>query len=435
MATSRRRTRYLLAVLASASSPVAAQTATTTPPVQEDRGAEKPAAPAETAPTTTAAPAQGWSDTISYALQFEGSVAFNPANPGDHLNFGHEFSDRANRPLFNQALATIARPVGTGPDWDVGFNLQGLFGTDARYTPTIGLLDGTFKGRYQVVLTQANVVVHAPVLTSGGIDFKIGLAPGAMGFEGTDPATRPLYTLSYITNFMVPFQTVGVIATAHVNNTLDIYAGIDAGNEVLPGKSDNNGEPAGYLGIGLNHLLNDRLTILAMTRIGPENSLRVFANANRKQRYWNDITATFKASDRTTLVGEANYIRDDGLDASAFGFAGYVMHKQSDAVTFNMRAEVMRDSQGAFAVGFGSDTAFTNGIIGKPDIFVVAPPTTYGEIAAGLAWKPTQLNGKSVAVTIRPEVRYERSLNGTRPYNQLTDRDQFIFGGDLIVGF
>ncbi|MEG3175609.1 outer membrane beta-barrel protein [Sphingomonas sp. RB3P16] len=425
--------RLTLAAIVVVASPAVAQTVPHTDAVQEDRGAEKPAAPAKTA--TTSAPAAHWSDTISYALQFEGSVAFNPENPPSHVNFGQEFSDRANRPLFNQALATIARPVGSGDAFDVGFNLQGLFGSDARYTPTIGLLNGTFKGRHQVIMTQANVVLHAPVSGTGGIDFKIGLAPGAMGFEGTDPSGRPLYTVSYVTNFMVPFQTVGVIATAHLTPKLDIYAGIDAGNEVLPGKSDNNSEPAGYFGIGLNHLMGDRLTVLAMARIGPENSLRILPNANRELRYWNDITVTYKASDRTTFVAEANYIRDDGLDASAFGFAGYVTHKLSDAVTLSGRVETMRDSQGAFVVGFASDTAFTNSIIGRPDQYIIAPPTTYGELTAGLAWKPSSINSKAIAVTVRPEVRYDRSLNGTRPFNDLTKRDQFVFGGDLIVGF
>ena len=108
---------------------------------------------------------------ITYALQVEGSIAVNPANPATGVNFGQEFADRANRPLLNQVLGTIARPVAGGPRVDVGFNLQGLFGTDARYSPTIGLFDRTFTGRYQFILTQANVVVHTPVLTPGGVDF------------------------------------------------------------------------------------------------------------------------------------------------------------------------------------------------------------------------------------------------------------------------
>lgn len=391
--------------------------------------------PPSAAATAPSREEPAWSAGISYALQFEGSIAINPAVRADALNFGQELADRANRPLFNQALATISRPVTTGADADIGFNLQALFGTDARYTPTIGILDQTFKGRYQLVFTQANVVLHAPVAHTAGLDVKIGLAPGAMGYEGIDPATRPFYTLSYITNFMVPFQTVGVITTLHAGPTLDLIGGIDAGNEVVPGKSDNNAAPAGYLGIALNHLLDDRLTVLAMTRFGPENSLKVLPDASRRMRYWSDVTATYKVSDRTTLVAEANYLRDEGLKADAYGVAGYVLHAIDTEVAAGVRGEVMRDPGGAFVVGFASDTAFANGIIGDPDRFVSAPPTTYGEVTAGMSWKPAALNSKHVAVTVRSEVRYDRSLNGTRPYDAGTKRDQLLASVDLIIGF
>lgn len=407
--------------------------AQTSLPADKPASADVPASPSR--PSPRAANEPSWGSTVTYALQFEGSIAFNPATPADGLNFGQELADRANRPLFNQALATIARPVATGSQADVGFNLQGLFGTDARYTPTIGILDQTFRGRHRFVFTQANLVVHAPVLTQAGVDFKIGLAPGAMGYEGIDPSSRPFYTLSYVTNFLVPFQTVGLLSTIHAGPMLDLYAGIDAGNEVVPGKSDNNHAPAGYFGVGLNHLAGDRLTVLAMTRFGPENSLRALPDASRRMRYWSDVTATYKLNDRTTLVGEANYLRDDGLKANAYGVVGYALHTIDAETTVNLRTEVMRDPQGVFVVGFASDSAFTNGIIGAPDRFVAAPPTTYGALTVGATWKPRALNAGGVAVTVRPEMRYDRSLTGTRPYDGGTKRDQLLVSLDLIVGF
>ena len=46
-------------------------------------------------------------------------------------------------------------------------------------------------------------------------------------------------------------------------------------------------------------------------------------------------------------------------------------------------------------------------------------------------------------VLLRPEIRYDRSLSGNSPYNNniavggtsTGSRDQFTFGGDLIIGF
>lgn len=50
--------------------------------------------------------------------------------------------------------------------------------------------------------------------------------------------------------------------------------------------------------------------------------------------------------------------------------------------------------------------------------------TTYGAITVGVNIKPAM--PKPIAgLTIRPEVRYDRSFNGTRPFNDSSDRDQF----------
>jgi hypothetical protein len=38
-------------------------------------------------------------------------------------------------------------------------------------------------------------------------------------------------------------------------------------------------------------------------------------------------------------------------------------------------------------------------------------------------------------LTIRPEIRYDRSLNGTRPFNDSSDRDQFTAAVDFILTF
>ena len=39
----------------------------------------------------------------------EGGVTFNPDQPADRQNFGRLFTDRANEPLFNQAVITLER--------------------------------------------------------------------------------------------------------------------------------------------------------------------------------------------------------------------------------------------------------------------------------------------------------------------------------------
>jgi hypothetical protein len=60
--------------------------------------------------------------------------------------------------------------------------------------------------------------------------------------------------------------------------------------------------------------------------------------------------------------------------------------------------------------------------------------TTYAELTVGLAIKPPvpkQLEG----LTIRPEIRYDTSLNNTTPFGGGTKGSQWTFASDLIIPF
>ena len=125
-------------------------------------------------PAAPAAPA-AWSDILKFSLQIEGGIIGYTASPRNGNNFGQLFTDKSNDFVLNQILPTITRPLdpkATG--YDFGFKLQALIGTDARYTRWVNFGQGT-KGRYQGDITEANILVHTPWLTSGGIDFKAGI--------------------------------------------------------------------------------------------------------------------------------------------------------------------------------------------------------------------------------------------------------------------
>src|SRR5438477_12463566 len=60
--------------------------------------------------------------------------------------------------------------------------------------------------------------------------------------------------------------------------------------------------------------------------------------------------------------------------------------------------------------------------------------TTYGALTAGVMIKPP----KPALITdlmIRPEIRYDRSLNNTRPFNDLSDHDMLTAAVDVVVTF
>src|SRR5437868_1194201 len=85
---------------------------------------------------TTAAPAPAnWSDTLKFSGHIEAGITGNPDDPSNGINFGQLFTDRANRPLLNQLLLTAERPLdANATGYDFGFKLQGMYGSDARFT-------------------------------------------------------------------------------------------------------------------------------------------------------------------------------------------------------------------------------------------------------------------------------------------------------------
>ncbi len=378
-----------------------------------------------------------WFGGVKYGAQVEGGFSFNGDRPASGLNFGQLTTDHANEAQLNQVLLTAQRatdPKATG--YDFGFALQALYGSDARYYHFVGELDRAIHDRYQLGIIQANVSAHLPWLTAGGIDLKAGQFPTPLGYETIDPSTNPFYSHSYIFNFGLPFLNTGALATAHVNDTLDLWGGVVSGNQttLFANTGDNNGAPAGVFGVGLNNLLGGKLTVLALSQVGAENPSRIVPNANGQLRYYNDLVLTYKATDKLTFTTEGNYVRDDYARAEGYGAAQYVSYALSDQVTLNARAEVWRDNNGFFVAAFPGNLDDINAIEGRPNTSFGVGRATYGALTAGLTWKPTLPTPVSLFM-VRPEVRWDHTLSGTRAYNDGRDYGQFTASVDAILGF
>jgi hypothetical protein len=396
------------------------------PPPAEAPETGKPASPGSDS---------SWFSSIKLSAQFEGGATINSSSPENGLNFGQLFTDRANQASLNQALLSVQRlPDPKATDYDFGFQLQALYGSDARYTQFMGELNSAFASRYQLAFINANLQAHLPWLTPGGIDVKAGQYTTPLGFETIDPSTNPFYSHSYIFNFGLPFVHTGVLTTTHVTSMLDVYAGIDSGVNTTLGAGDNNGAAAGLAGVNLT-LLDGALTILALTHFGPENPTRTVPGANGAFRYENDVAITYKATDKLTLVTELNWIRDDKFSANGFGAAQYASYAVSDTVTLNGRAEIWRDDNGFFVGAFPGNHDFINVQYGFPATVLTAGPATYSEFTLGFTYKPTLPLPAVSSLMVRPEVRYDRTLTTTRAYNDFTDRGQFTFAADVVIGF
>ncbi len=428
-------TAVIAATVGTASAQTAAPAATT----------EAPASPAPDAP-----PPGFWIDGIHLSAQIEGGISLNPSGPSN--NFGQLFTDHPNQPMLNQILLTANKPLdpkATGFDW--GFKLQGMYGSDARYTQYLGEFNTVNPAdRNQFAVVEANLMVHLPVLVAGGIDLKAGQFVTPLGYETIDPSTNPFYTHSYIFNFGLPFTETGMLAVSHVSPLLDVYLGVDTGANTTFGPLGDNNSAVAFVG-GFNLTLMDgNLTVLALTHIGPENPTRVLSpagfNADAYYRYFNDIVVTYKASDKLTLVTDANLVRDDfgGYyssasrtpgSANAFGIAQYASYVLTDTVTLNGRAEIYRDNNNFFVASFPGNASFVRSQQGLAAGVGAPFPTTYGEITLGVTYKPSGLPPAIGGLLIRPEIRYDQALGNTHPFNSGQDNGAVTIASDFVLTF
>ncbi len=361
----------------------------------------------------------------------EGGVTFNPAQPEDRQNFGRFFDDRANELLLNQAVITFERALPSATDriqW--GFKLQAMFGSDARFIHSLGLFDNTMHETVQPDLVEAFLIWHLPVLSAGGVDLKLGKFVTLEGAETIDPRTNPFYSHSYIFNFGIPFNHTGALAIWHATPKLDLYAGLTRG--VNTSVDDNNGSLGFHGGIGLN-LLEGKLTALATTHIGKET-----VDDNRDNRYLNDLIITAKLTKNFTSITDLNYIYDAAADASGYGIAQYFVYTINDVFSIGVRGEVWRDADGFYVASFAANDDAPDGLRGGNVTLdartVGGGRTTYGAVTFGLSIKPP-VPKPLASLQIRPELRFDRALNGTHPFNDSSDQDQFTAGIDVIVGF
>ena len=294
------------------------------------------------------------------------------------------------------------------------------------------------------------------------MDVKAGLYPTPLGYETIDPSTNPFYSHSYIFNFGLPLKHTGILTTSHLTPLVDLYLGIDTGENTTIGccQGDNNRAPAGIVGIGLN-MMDGNLTVLALSHLGPENPSAALSappgtapdflpgryDANNYMRYENDLVVTWKASDTLTLVTEANWTRDDfdgiftkGVPAAAnaFGVAQYVSYTASDLITFNLRAEVYRDDNGVFVTAYTGNNDYVRGELGLPSLSPVLGTggvgTTYGEITFGVTFKPT-LPAPVTGLLIRPELRVDDAMSGGHPFGNGNATTAVTIASDFVLTF
>ena len=379
-------------------------------------------------PVETASPTP--ESRTKFSAWIDSGMTINPSSPSDHQNFGRLFDDRSNEPLLNQLAINLERSLAPQPgEFGWGFKLQLVYGSDARFIHSLGLLDNAADEMLQPDLVEAYLNLHFSALTTNGVDLKLGKFVTLEGYETIDPRNNFFYSHSYVGNFGFPFNHTGALATIHTTSWLDVMAGVTRG--VNTSLDDNNDSLAFHGGAGLN-LDGGKLTISAATHIGPETP-----NNNHDFRYLNSLTAVWKITDQLTSVTDISYDLDSVANAQGYGLAQYFLYSINSWLSAGIRGEVYRDEDGFYVAQFGNFHDPVRALEGEP----VTDPrtvgggrTTYGAITLGINIKPP-VPKPFAGVTFRPELRYDRALTNTRPFNDSSDRDQFTLGIDCIISF
>ncbi|MBS0644129.1 MAG: outer membrane beta-barrel protein [Acetobacteraceae bacterium] len=406
-------------------------------------------------PAADAPPPGYWINGIRLSAQLDAGVMFNPFRPNTGLNWGQLFTDHANQVQMNQLLLTASKPLDPkDSNFQWGFKFQFMYGSDARYTQFLGELNRAIPGaRYQMDIVEANVLFHLPVLTEGGIDLKAGQYSTPIGFETIDPSTNYFYSHSYIFQFGLPFKHTGALTTTHVNDWLDIYAGIDTGTNTTMGiLGDNNGAVGGIGGFNLT-LMGGNLTILALTHVGPEYPTRILSplgiNGNGQWRSFSDIVINYKISDYWSSTTEFNWVRDAygyaNRPVNGFGVAQYFSYQATATIALNARVELWRDDNNFFVASYSGNNdpiRVQQGLSPQSGVYV-APGgggTTYGALTLGATWKP-EMPAAVTGLAIRPEVRWDHAFTSNNPFNQNPPAytkgtsNSFTFGADVVLTF
>jgi hypothetical protein len=354
----------------------------------------------------------GWAD-FDYTYNSTGAgKAFNPTGgPGiaPVMNrFGDEFTVR-------QLGLMISKPL-DNKTWSWGFNIIALGGADASFLqPTKGWPAQT-DPRMGFDFTDLNLTFHAPILTEGGVDVKIGRQTTILGPMGALAWQRPLNSSDYAWYNMEEGRYTGISSVWHINKQLDWYNGLEWGWGTFYAQKGNTPSYITNITYWLDCEAKDT-KVWTTVLTGPttdDSSVNTtvveFGILKNWNRYLYTIVDTQMVYSRGPVFGgpvPPSYI-ERAYDV--YTYNGVHLNKCWD---FTSRLEYYYDADGqGYAGGFG------------------IPKTSYYAATVGLNYHPNKW------VEFRPEVRYDGATNpafGTSATN--LQRNELTVSADILFKF
>jgi len=353
----------------------------------------------------------------------EGGYMYDATSSHDGPTF-IGFNSFKNTGILDKISLNIERTVDpTKRKFDLGFHLEGIWGTDAAFVHSNGIGD-TQTGRYQWDLLQGYVDMTIPSMP---VRIRAGKWIELAGFEQFsaniygafgDPS-RALYSYSYQFLYAEPNTQTGVLVTYVLNPKWSFDAGFTRGwNQSIRDAND----ALDFLG-RITFTPSDKTSIIFVMTEGPEFPTGGGDNLPKgdSQNWWTalDLVVTQKITEKLSLGLGIDYVyapQIPGLTSGAKqwgGVAGYVSYAIDPHLTLNTRLEWYRDDADGFSTG-------------------ASVSANYYEATAGVAIKPFPKDKFLSKLLFRPEVRYDHS---DQPVFNSGDKDQLTFSVNALFTF
>jgi hypothetical protein len=316
--------------------------------------------------------------------------------PNDGIFFPGDYK---NSIMLNQVDLAIQRTVDTSK-FDVGFMVEGIFGRDAVFTHSNGILDnrnkhGDTSPDNDLDLEQAYLTFAIPL--GSGITITAGKFDTLMGYETINPTTNALYTHSYLFSYSVPLTQTGITGAYNITDSLAVTAGITRGwNQST---SDNNGA----------------IDFLGQVVWKPTNKLSVTVNFSEGPQNTGDCAdystvpeaiISYQVADQLKVAADLVYGTASHY-AQWYGVAGYVTYTPCKYAAINFRSEFYHDGHvdGFNSSGVFTGAAYTTGLPSMTDL-------DFFEETLGVALTPAPDVNLLQSLTIRPEIRLDIANHG-----------------------
>lgn len=299
---------------------------------------------------------------------------------------------------------TIEKPMDEA-QWAAGYKVDLWFGPDAR---TYGTTVDSLGDASPAAIKQAYVALRVPV--GNGLDFKVGVFDGLLGYESHDAGKNPNYSRAYGLA-LTPHTQTGVLVSYQFNALFSVSAAV--ANTVGPVINSRANPPMAesfkaYTGAFALTAPESWGFLAGSTLYG--GVLNGYANAplNWVQTSWyagltmNTPIKSLKLGASYSYLGTSN--SGNGDDNYANAAAGYVSFQATQKLSLHGRAEYAWTDTDLFGTGV------TDGLGGNSEIFALTGTIQYD------LWKN---------VLSRVEVRWD---------HQSGDGDMIGYGGAPAPG-